>query len=1136
MYSTVALLRRLLVPGFAASAIACVGASSPKSMGTGLTGTPDADAWLSLPSEPIPDAQTVETRDGWWVVPDRIALFLNEGATVGEVNSLLLAVEGTILGADPELGRLVISIGEGRDLDADVALAGGAAGVTNATWSVVTPPQSLPLAHTVSELSGADSWEWYTEAEGASWGLKHVRAPQVWNLRAALAANADRVPAVVVADSPFGLHQDGMLVSDFWDRGDLSTDEEAAFHGTASLGLVSTAWDGVGIESVFPSEPGGTELRVDAIRFDPGVHTSDQALERFGERLFSGSLNEQNLLLNYSHGVYPVNCTGSGGALSCTQAMEAESLTIPDALGTDWAEWAARVDEHYTSHWLMTCSAGNTYVSAADAADPQYSGLSEAAYSARINSGCANAANRGLSDHFVAVEALSRGGAPWDDIGPSGSARGGTIAAPGDDLGVLVGAFDGYATGGGTSFAAPMTASALAVLWTLAPEADSTELRAALLAGAAESVSGSAPQLDVWGATEALDEALGLDLSLWLADVDDGTVDGNRRLDLDSGADVVGGTPSGDGCVDMRDLRSFRDHLWDVVGAPYTRLDGSASHPLRDGNLDGQVFFTELATGPTAEAQWSRYDLDGDGDVSDLDLRVLEQAWLRCRAGVTATAVDEGVDIYEVESRLRSTDLWIPIDEPTRIIVPGVESSWAIPSGTPERLQDGRWLVTVPLDACSPTEVRVGEEVWIADDLPYAEDVRWDLDTRTGPPLRTPLSYHRSGGSLAELALHTSIGDSYTSLSSLSYLTLAAPTGDRVAGSAVGSLEIVGLSDTLLSVDISGLGEEELEPWAWNPDGTGLIGRSLESDAMVYVDVLAEVGWVPGSGVTRRGELTVGADGYFWFVGTDNWLYRQLVRPPAPDAEPEIWLEWSGAVTEPACSDGAAEAPVAMWELDAFGADVEPVSAVPSPISADGRLMLVKASRGGGTFDLGVVDLETGDSAVLVGDWYPRWMDEMVWEPFPADGVAWAPSADGVLYVAEDGVHRLIWTDDGAPSSVSASLVSTHTGPIAVSPTGARFIVMTYTGPISAYEGEVWIVAIDGSSESGPLLNRVERGLPTWSGDGQYVAYAEGTASVAEIVVVDPSASEVFDTRGWEHEGRTTVERYPTWGVDLRGW
>jgi hypothetical protein len=122
-----------------------------------------------------------------------------------------------------------------------------------------------------------------------------------------------------------------------------------------------------------------------------------------------------------------------------------------------------------------------------------------------------------------------------------------------------------------------------------------------------------------------------------LLDIDDGTLDGNQRVDPDDPSldftddDEDGNGGIGDGEIDMADFRRWRDLYLDFSTASGLNLDGSPDHIKRDLNGDGIVndpkerFFplgdfngdATLDTLLTAEMSGTLY---GFGPVTDLQV------------------------------------------------------------------------------------------------------------------------------------------------------------------------------------------------------------------------------------------------------------------------------------------------------------------------------------------------------------------------------------------------------------------------------------------------------------------------------------------------------------------------------------
>jgi hypothetical protein len=1121
-----------------------------------LPGAADDPAWAALPELDIPDLDPDALLDvgGVFVATDRISLLLEETATVGEVNALATDLDATVLGTDARVGRLVLQLPDGADVDPALATADAAAGVTTAAHGLSLSRQALPPVHDSPEgldaSEGTARWRWQAEPTGSNWGLDFVRAPAVWNLRPLLIDNADNVPALIVAEWPWTPHEDVELEADFWDRYAAATDESDAHHAMAVMGLLAARWDATGVEAVLPADGTALSAPVDAIIYDLDIGKTSDALaqSRFLDRMQSALLDGRpGSILNLSAGNNPVSCSPrDGGGYTCTYT-ETETLQgLMDRAGADWAAWAARVDRHLgDDRWIMVCSAGNTHVSEATAGSGTYDGLVALDYTAAQNSGCGNAAARGLNPHFVVVEALSPGGGLWDEGNPNGSATGGTIAAPGDDVGHLAGPTTLYGQGDGTSYAAPMVGSTLATLWTLDPDASMAQVRAALLAGAKDAQGGSAPRLDAWGAVEALAEARELDLPVWLADVDDRTEDGSLRRAPESGATTAALTaPRGDACVDMRDLRAFRDALWDARSEGHEALDGGYDHPLRDGNLDG--INAPLSEDPQAppEAVGSRFDLDGDGEVTLLDAEVMAAAWGTCRDGATRAADVEGWAATDLDRLSNSLDLWVEADEALRVQITGQRGETVDPDTQGSRMRGDLFLTTVPLDVCAGLEVRAGTTVWIPDDPQPAMDHVLAADAlSTG--FEAPLAYLRTGPSVDETPLHSIVGDTYSAGAGLDGPLLSAPQGDRVAGSASGAVEVTDTSGTRTRINLAGI-SDDTTALAWLPDGSGVMARATDgwgSDALGYADVAHGVGWSLAGGVDLHwlDAPALSASGDAFFVGQDRVLYRQSVRAPPPDLDTDDLLSWAAGELSPTCSDGSGESPQALVDLDATLGEAYLVRATPSAASPDGGKLLLKAANGDGTWDLLIMDTGGASIEVLVEGWQARGGEEVGWEPWPSDGVSWLPDSKGLLYLAPDGVHRITWETAGVPSGVSVStgVVSGRVGPLAASPSGNHFVIGAYRGPASARYLDLTIVSLIDGSESGTLENRLERGLPAWSSDGTHLAYtAAASSTTSDVVVVTAAGDEVFDTRDWVAPNgySRTIERFPSWGVDLQGW
>jgi hypothetical protein len=239
---------------------------------------------------------------------------------------------------------------------------------------------------------------------------------------------------------------------------------------------------------------------------------------------------------------------------------------------------------------------------------------------------------------------------------------GGHISAAGVDVLCADSSPAGYDNATGTSMAAPFVAGVAGYLALLQPDLTNAEISDLLTANAQSNVTGGAqPVLDAWAAAMDIDRIReGQPVLRMLVDIDDGTLDGNQRVDPLSNGDVPddaarGHGGFGDGEVDIKDFRAFRDALIQVEASPLLALDGSVSHPKFDLNGDGVV-----DSDPAKENIYPRADFNGDGkidydtfehvpgviDAAVSDLQVLE-----------AVFSDPHVDASELDGLLDSGDL-----------------------------------------------------------------------------------------------------------------------------------------------------------------------------------------------------------------------------------------------------------------------------------------------------------------------------------------------------------------------------------------------------------------------------------------------------------------------------------------------
>jgi hypothetical protein len=309
---------------------------------------------------------------------------------------------------------------------------------------------------------------------------------------------------------------------------------------------------------------------------------------------------------------------------------------------------------------------------------------------------------------------------------------GGHLSAPGGRImsTVLGGKYDTF---DGTSMAAPHITGLIGYLLAFDPTLTVEEIKQ-LLFGTSRPVEGeaggktgpggeaAAPRVDGFAAALAIDTIRpGDPVQMALVDVDDCTLDGNLRLDRE-GRVVTGLCPDGlrgDGNIDMKDFRAFRDALLYIEGLQ-RNLDGAADHPKKDLNGDGCVHEADSVGCPYPESLYPRFDFNSDGIVSRddkapfkggllTDLEVLMGMWGRGPGAET-----EGWRAEELPRLLDSADLHLDLSGFFERW--GLDQAIVITSSAPQRLvrPDAPQLVmTVPAYESITVRVRgmVGDGV-----------------------------------------------------------------------------------------------------------------------------------------------------------------------------------------------------------------------------------------------------------------------------------------------------------------------------------------------------------------------------------------------------------------------------------------
>ena len=669
--------------GATVSATATVAGQTPTP-----TATPTPLATLAGPAgdaanDHIPDVDFPDPPPEDLVAPAGIPISIRDlviifqpTTTVADANALLQSLPAVIVGGNPLGGLLLVRLTGSTDLSrvlaaqatllADVRVA--AAMVNTAMTPSRLPPTNID--------PGNKRWTWELPLDTASgnWGMKAVRMPQAWNFfdRAARvgALGAPSIDALVLeANDPSGTTNN--LVSatspDLLPNVQGVAGATGSNHATMVGGIIDANWrNNQGVEGMNPraitifsrSSTFAATLQntlINALRTQPTARIVNYSAG-YGNSFVANGTDPVTVPLDPTNPVSAANPTWR-------QYLDTSGNTFFTAVTNFIASALGR------SNFLMFCSAGNMR---------QRPGVMPIAdHQTRDESLCGNVAQRFITgvpalpnggvggDHFISVEANDASGNR-----ASFSATGGGLSAPGvcvrstelndgvnyDAAGCATGSDGGatadqnYGTSSGTSFASPYAAGLASYLWSLDPALTYQQLRQVLMDAANRFPIAAGPQGGSAGSRsiDGFAAALGIDVlrgnttfQQALADVDDGTPDGNTRVDPFTRT-VVGSIDTadhrrGDGTIDMRDFRAWRDAYLQVHAADFTgsglsvQLDGPKVHFKKDLNLDGCVekqaasptHPLDVATPPSgcanapSESSYPRYDLNGDGAVGN---------------------------------------------------------------------------------------------------------------------------------------------------------------------------------------------------------------------------------------------------------------------------------------------------------------------------------------------------------------------------------------------------------------------------------------------------------------------------------------------------------------------------------------
>jgi len=542
-------------------------------------------AYLPLPASyqlGHPEAPEVplSTRD--------LTVSFHASATAGDVNQLLQSLAAEVVGGIPSSstvagGILVLRLPTSTHAAMEAALA-----TLRASPLVRAAHQNYPVSGDAlpTRPAAPGTWTWEVDPQGGNWAFEVGRAPQLWHFNDRVQASGRRTDLLIFDRYFWPSHEDvaftGILTLDSMiARTGVANDD---YHGTMVASVAhATFGNGRGIDGIDPFA-----RLVAAHRHDDGTALIHQLAEYL-------TANPTIRVVNVSFGFPWVTDRGT--------------LAATPLFMTSTADEAGGV---FRDLLLSLAATGRPLpVIVASAGNDGFFGLT-----AQNNSFVTNAGLRLGVAPIIVVEGLAQlGSTRILDLAPF-SSTGGHVAAGGGAVRLAVGNST-YAEANGTSFAAPFVAGLVSYLFALDPglpnpTMSSNPVRDLLInTGTRLPASVAQPSVDAFAAALALDTRNGnQSLRRELADLDDGTLDGNERI-APAGTPNLATARARDGVVDIRDFRRFRDWYLQATGAG-SHLDGAPDHPKKDLNGDGVVDATAAL-----ENVFPRGDLNGDGRLDD---------------------------------------------------------------------------------------------------------------------------------------------------------------------------------------------------------------------------------------------------------------------------------------------------------------------------------------------------------------------------------------------------------------------------------------------------------------------------------------------------------------------------------------
>jgi len=533
-------------------------------------------------------------------------------ATVGAVNALLKQLNAEIAGgipgtagSTPGLLALRLPTTTHAAMEAALLVLRASPAVRSATQDVlldvteITRTSALSASVNDPSAGGIFSWDWNPTGRQvpamATWALAAIRMPQAWNLNAQIRARGGNAPRTGVLDNGFSVSHP-----------DLQSQIELQLltpplrqHGTHVTGTIGARHgDSRGIEGVNPF------ARLVVRPYDNSTSSFAASVWGLDDLIVGGApLRVVNISLGYNwYDQEPIGLYDP---------------RVPD----DHEQRRANRDGEVVGDMLASLQGRGIALPVVVVAAGNDGDLFPGA-EARFLSPFANAALAQGVAAIVVVEADSTTVRPATSPSyrrASFSGLGGHLSAPGSQILSADSTALGYVVLSGTSMATPHVSGVVGFLYTLDPTIPAPTLTTNFVRdllvnssrrGLGEPYNGR-PMLDAFAAALTLDSAQGNDRVLrLLLDIDDGTEDGNTRIDPFTRAVVSTDDPLADATIDMADFRRWRDMVLALELPLLATLDGAANHPKKDLNGDG------VAGTGDQENVFPRGDFNGDGRIS----------------------------------------------------------------------------------------------------------------------------------------------------------------------------------------------------------------------------------------------------------------------------------------------------------------------------------------------------------------------------------------------------------------------------------------------------------------------------------------------------------------------------------------